>query len=237
MYGWRGKIGVIIPSLNCTMEPELNKMVPIGVAIFATRLLLERGVPDQLERMAADTEKAADLLKTADVNGILYGCTSGSLIKGVGWDLEIIRRIEDRTGIPTMTTSTAVIEAFKELKVKSAAVATPYIDSVNKIEKDFFEAHGVKVLNIEGLGYTKGEEIHKESSETAYIFAKKVNRKGADCLFISCTDFASVEALSLLERDLEKPVMSSNTVSLWAILKKMGIKGQIDGYGEILRRL
>jgi maleate isomerase len=237
MYGWRGKIGIIIPSLNCTMEPELNKMVPNGVAVFATRLLLEKGIPDQLERMAADTEKAADLLKTADVTGILYGCTSGSLIKGVGWDLEIIRRIEERTGIRTTTTSTAVIEAFKELNVKCAAVATPYIDSVNQIEKDFFEAHGVKVVNIEGLGYTTGGELHKESSETAYIFAKKADRKEADCLFISCTDFAAIEALDILERDLGKPVMSSNTVSLWAILKKMGIKERIDGYGEILRRL
>jgi maleate cis-trans isomerase len=93
------------------------------------------------------------------------------------------------------------------------------------------------VVNIEGLGYTKGEELHKESPESAYAFAKKVDRKEADCLFISCTDFAAVEAINFLERDLGKPVMSSNTVSLWAMLKKMGIKERIDGYGEILRRL
>lgn len=237
MYGWRGKIGVILPSLNNVMEPELNKMAPQGIAVYATRLLLQQGLPDDLERMAADTEHAADLLKTADVDGILYGCTSGSLVKGVGWDVEIVKRIEGRTGIPTTTTSTAVIEAFKELGVESVAVATPYIDPVNKIEKDFFEGHGVKVVNIEGLGYTKGEELHRESPETAYGFAKRVNRREADCLFISCTDFATVEILNLLEEDLGKPVMSSNTASLWSILKKMGIRGRIDGYGEILRHL
>jgi maleate isomerase len=237
MYGWRGKIGVILPSLNNTMEPEFYKMAPKGIAVYATRLLLGRGVPEELEKMAADTEKAADLLKTADVTGILYGCTSGSLIKGVGWDLEIIRRIEERTGILTTTTSTAVIEAFRELGVKSVSVATPYIDQVNNIEKEFFEAHGVKVVNIRGLGYTKGEELHRESPETAYAFAKQVFRKEADCLFISCTDFAAIEILNLLEQDLGKPAMSSNTASLWAILKKMGIRDRMDGYGEILRRL
>lgn len=237
MYGWRGKVGIIIPSLNNTMEPEFNKMAPRGVAVYATRLLLERGLPDDLGKMATDTEKAADLLKTADVTGIVYGCTSGSLIKGVGWDLEIIRRIEERTGVLTTTTSTAVVEALKELKVKSVAVATPYIEEVNKLEKDFIEAHGVKVVNIQGLGYTKGEELHKESPETAYIFAKKVSRPEADCLFISCTDFASIEILNLLEQDLGKPAFSSNTASLWAILKKMSIKERIDEYGEILRRL
>ena len=86
MYGWRAKIGIIIPSLNNTMEPEFNKMAPRGVAVYATRLLLEKGLPENLEGLATDTEKAADLLKTADVTGIVYGCTSGSLIKGVGWD-------------------------------------------------------------------------------------------------------------------------------------------------------
>jgi len=237
MYGWRAKIGIIIPSLNNTMEPEFNKMVPRGVAVYATRLLLEKGLPKNLEKLATDTEVASDLIKTADVTGILYGCTSGSLIKGVGWDQEIIRRIESRTGIPATTTATAVVEAFRELKVKTVAVATPYVDEVNRIEKDFFEAHGVKVVHIQGLGYTKGGELHRESPETAYLFARKVDRPEADCLFISCTDFAAIEVLNTLEQDLGKPAMSSNTVSLWAILKKLGIKERIDDFGEILRHL
>jgi len=237
MYGWRAKIGIIIPSLNNTMEPELNRIAPRGVAVYCTRLLLEKGLPDNLEKLATDTEKAADLLKTADVTGILYGCTSGSLIKGAGWDHEIIRRIESRVGIPATTTSTAVIEAFKELKVKSVAVATPYVDEVNRIEKDFFEAHGVKVVHIQGLGYTTGEELHKESPESAYLFARKADRKEAECLFISCTDFAAIEVLNVLEQDLGKPVMSSNTASLWGILKKLEVKERIEDFGEILRHL
>jgi len=237
MYGWRAKIGLIVPSLNNTMEPELNKMAPSGVAIYATRLLLEKGLPENMEKMATDTEQATDLLKTADVTGILYGCTSGSLIKGLGWDQEIIRRMEDRTGVPATTTSTAVIEAFKELGVKSVAVATPYVEAVNKIEKDFFEAHGITVVNIEGLGYTTGGELHRESPETAYAFAREVNREGADCLFISCTDFATIEVLNVLEQDMNKPAMSSNTASLWSMLRKLGIRDRIDDYGEILRRL
>jgi len=237
MYGWRAKIGIIIPSLNNTMEPELNRIAPRGVAVYCTRLLLEKGLPDNLEKLATDTEKAADLLKTADVTGILYGCTSGSLIKGTGWDQEIIRRIESRAGIPATTTSTAVIEAFKELKVKSVAVATPYVEEVNRIERDFFEAHGVKVVHIQGLGYTTGGELHKESPESAYLFARKVDRKEAECLFISCTDFAAIDILNVLEQDLGKPVMSSNTASLWGILKKLEIKERIEDFGEILRHL
>ena len=237
MYGWRGKVGLIIPSLNCAMEPEFNKMVPDGIAVYATRILLEKGLPEELEKMAGGAEEAAALLKTANVTGIIYGCTSGSVIKGVAWDHEITRKIESRTGIPTITPSTAAIEAFQALKATSVAVATPYIEDVNRIERDFFEAHGMIVVDIQGLGYTRGEELQREPPETAYLLARKVDRKEAECIFISCTAFCTIEIINLLEQDLGKPVMSSNTVSLWGILKRMGVKERIEGFGEILRRL
>jgi len=237
MYGWRGKIGLIIPSLNNTMEPEFYKMVPEGVAVYGTRVFLEEGLPNELQKMADDIEKATDLLRSAGVNAILYGCTSGSLIKGPGWDQQIIKRIEERSGISATTTSTAIIEAFRELRVKKVSVATPYVDSVNKAEKEFFESHGIKVINIEGLQYTTGKELHRESPETTYTFAKGVCRPEADCLLISCTDFPSIEVIDILEQDTGKPVISSNTASLWGILRKMTIRKCIDGYGELLRRL
>jgi maleate isomerase len=237
VYGWRGKVGLITPSINCAMEPEFNKMVPNGVAVYATRILLEKGLPEELEKMAGGAEQAAALLKTANVTGIIYGCTSGSVIKGVSWDHEIIREIESRAGVPAITPSTAAIEAFHELKISSVAVATPYIDVVNRIEKEFFEDSGVKVINIQGLQYTNGEELQREAPETAYFLARKVDRKEAECIFISCTAFRTIEVINLLEQDLGKPVMSSNTVSLWGILKRIGVKERIEGFGEILRHL
>ena len=237
MYSWRARIGLILPSLNATMEPEFYRMIPDGVAVHTTRLLLEEGTPDKLEKMAEDSAKAAKMLATADVDAIMYGCTSGSLIKGVGWDLEIIKMIEDATGIPTTTTSTAVIQAFRELGVTKVAVGTPYIDPVNDMEKVFFEGNGVEVVNIEGLGFTQGCDLHGVPRGKAYAFGKSVDRPEAQCVFISCTDFHAIHELQALERDCGKPAMSSNTASLWAILKKAGVREPIDGFGEILRRL
>lgn len=235
MYGWRAKVGLIIPSLNITMEPEFSWMAPDGVSFHATRVLLERGTPEQLEKMAGEAEGAARLLATAGVDLIVYGCTSGSLIKGLGWDRQIIQTIESATGIPAFTTSTAVIEAFQFMEVSRVSVGTPYIDEVNRIEREFFEGHGVKVVHIEGLGYTRGEELHAEPPETAYRLGKKVDRPEADCVFLSCTDFKTIEIIGTLERDLKKPVMSSNTVTMWAVLKRLGIRDEIGDYGKLLR--
>lgn len=237
MYGWRARIGLIIPSLNTTIEPEFNYLAPQGISVHVTRLLFEKGTADDLEKMAEDTDKAAHLLATACVDVIAYACTTGSLVKGLGWDREIIDVIERQTGIPATTTSTAAIQAFSELGVKRVAVATPYIQELNDKEKAFFEGHGVEVVNIEGLGYTTGEDLDREPPATAYKLARRVDRPAAECVFVSCTGFKSIEVLDVLERDIGKPVLCSNTVTLWAVLKRLGLKEPIAGFGEILRRL
>lgn len=237
MYGWRGKIGLILPSLNNTMEYELNKMKPEGVLILATRLLLEKGMPDNLEKMTEQIDQAADLLKTADIDCILFACTSGSFIKGVDWDKEFIQRIEKKTGIPTTTTVNSVVEVFELLQVKSISVVTPYIDDINEIERNFFEGLGFKVNCIEGLQCVTGEQLHRLPSTTAYELACRTCHPASNAIFISCTDFASIEVVDSLEKDTGKPVITSNTASLWAALRKIGVNESIYGYGEILTLL
>jgi maleate cis-trans isomerase len=42
MYGWRTRIGVIVPSCNVTLEPEFYRMVPEGISVhFASARILE----------------------------------------------------------------------------------------------------------------------------------------------------------------------------------------------------
>jgi maleate cis-trans isomerase len=38
-----------------------------------------------------------------------------------------------------------------------------------------------------------------------------------------------------LEKELEVPVISSNTATLWAMMKKAGYKRKIEGYGRLLQ--
>lgn len=80
----------MIPSVNTTIEPEFNAMKPEGVSIHITRLLFRSGTKEDLERMAEDTETAAELLTSAGVSIVAYACTTGSLVGGVGWDQELI---------------------------------------------------------------------------------------------------------------------------------------------------
>lgn len=233
MYGWKARIGLMIPSANTIIEPEFNAMKPEGISVHATRLMLRVATVEALERMAEDTERAARLLATAGVSIIAYGCTTGSLIRGLGWDQELIRRIESIAGVPATTTATAVLRAFKNLRINTVAIATPYSEELNRCEQTFFEAHGVRVVNMKGLELY-GENMRGSSIETTFNLASEVNTPEAEAVFISCTNFKSITVIEELERNLQKPVFSSNTATMWDVLKRLGIREPIKGYGKLL---
>ena len=44
MYGWRARIGLIIPANNVVIEPEFYKMMPEGVCVFSARIMGSSGI-------------------------------------------------------------------------------------------------------------------------------------------------------------------------------------------------
>lgn len=245
MYGWKGRIGLLIPSRNTTLEPEFNRMAPGGVSIHAARMALKEPSPAALMEMEKEVYKAASMIMAVNPGVIVVGCTSGSFIKGLGYDQKLIKKIHGLTQAKAITTSTAVIEALKLLKVTKVAVATPYTEEVNEKEREFIEAHGIRVTRIKGLGYSKPVKAYPLASQpvsgigllepsVAYNLAQDVDTPEADGIFISCTNFRTVEIIEALEKNMGKPVVTSNQASMAMALRVMGIKERVIGFGSLL---
>jgi maleate isomerase len=190
---------------------------------------------ESLMEMARHANESARLLAMTKPDLIMFGCTSGSLILGVGWDQEIIKGIQESTGIQAQTTSTAVIAALEAVQARRVAIATPYIDEVNEREQRFLEGHGFSVVGLKGLGIVKSEDIARVSPSAVYDFARSSDRTDADALFISCTNFRTREVIDRLEEELGKPVVTSNQASLWMSLKAIGKAQALSSGGRLLR--
>ncbi len=237
MYGWRGRIGLIVPSSNTTMEPEFYKMIPAGVSVHTARVHLENVTIKELERMEEELLYAARLLATAKVDIIVFGCTTGSLIKGLGYDTKLSNMIRETVGIKAITTATAVVEALKQLNAKNIALATPYIEEVTKREEAFLEGNGFNVVDSRSLGIKENIVIGMQHPIIVYRLVKELKTNEADVVFISCTNLRTIEIIRKLELDLKKPVISSNTATLWYTLKQLNIKDVQGDYGIIFSYL
>ena len=97
--------------------------------------------------------------------------------------------------------------------------------------------HGITTLHIEGLALSQTGELRNTGPEVAYSLAKKVNRDEAQAIFLSCTNFRTIELISALEQELKKPVISSNTATLWDALRRLKIKEPVLGYGQIFHNI
>jgi maleate isomerase len=150
---------LIVPASGFPVDFEFHKKVPEGVAVISTRVPLEEVTPKGLIKMGTYVEEAASLLVKAKPDIIVFACTSGSLVKGIGYDKEIIENIIRRTGISATTTASAVIEGLNILGVKRIAITTPYSEEVNRVEKSFMERSAFEVVSIAGLGIEDTTEI------------------------------------------------------------------------------
>jgi len=242
MYGHRARIGLIVPSSNTVCEQEVAALCPEGVAAYAARVLFEPTL-DGLKAMKNHVERASLELSSEGICRIIaFCCTVGSLLGGVEAEKEILHLIEQRAGIPAITTATAVSAAFEVLHVKRVAVATPYTSEINRNEKESLELRGLHVTEIKGYHDSlpphelRNDMIGRLLPQKAYEMGLRVNGKDNQAIFISCTNFRAIEIIEQLERETGKPVISSNQATLWHALRKLGIEDSIQGFGRLLEQ-
>ena len=237
MYGWRGRIGLLVPTGNSVMEPEFQRMAPEGVTTHANRVELRDVTPESLRRMEADTARAARGIASVRVGVIAFGCTSGSFVGGRGYDERLRRLIEEATGVPATTASGAVLRALRLLGVRRIALVTPYTEEVTRLEVAFLEANGFEVTASSAGGLVEVADMQECPPWTAYRRAREVDDSRAEAVFVSCTGFRTIEMIAELEADLGKPVVTSNQALFADCLRILGI-GEIAGdFGSVVSRM
>jgi maleate isomerase len=227
------RLGLLIPSSNTTMEQEFRIMLPREASIHAARIRLREVAVNELIGMEREIEREALKLADADVDVIGFGCTSGSLAKGLGHDEEIVKRITRVTKKPAVATAGAVVEALRSLGFSKISVATPYTEEINVLERRFLKQNGFSIEKMAGLNLIDNLKIARLRPETVFNLAKKVNSVSAESVFLSCTNMPTIDVIAKLEKTFAKPVVSSNIATLWAMLKRTGFSLKTGNYGKL----
>lgn len=235
MYGVNGTIGLIVPSNNTVVEREFNRLLPEGYGVVSTRMWNTRTDAEDLASMPNDAEGGARLLSTAEPGVVAFACTAGSFLEGVEWERALHDRLEVAAGCPAVTTSGAFVAALDLLSVRRAVLATPYPDDINERERAYMESRGISVTAVGGLGIEESVRIGQCRPEAARDLVRSIDTSGADGVFISCTNFRTIDVLEDLENELGMPVVSSNQATLWQCLSVLGHREPLEDSGQLLR--
>ncbi len=236
MYGWRARIGLLVPSINTTMEPELWSLAPQGVSVHTARIAGGReGTPETLRNMELEARRAAEPLSMVEPKVVIYACTSGSFFEGPAWNQKICDELAAISKCPTITTAGAMVAALQHGGLKRIDVVTPYVELTNERLKSFLGACGVSVNRLGTFDMLDMFDHAKIQPEEIYRKVKETVTPESDGVFIACTQLRAMEVVDMLERDLGKPVYSAVQASAWQAFRILGIDPGIGHLGSLLR--
>jgi maleate isomerase len=228
------RIGLLLPSSNSVQEPDFASVLPKNITLHIARMGLSTVEAASTLRIVQEIETESRKLADVDVDVIVFAATAPSSRNGVGYDRELVARITAASGKPATTASTALLEALHTLSAKRIVLGAPWSEAVNQTAAAFIEANGVKVLAQEALGIVRNLDIGLLDAQTAYDVGRRVDRPDADAVMLACGNWTTFAVIDRLERDLGKPVLTTNQVSLWHALKIMG-GAPLHGLGVLPR--
>ncbi len=221
------RIGLVVLSTDHTTEIEFARQIsPLGVEIFTSRVAFSNPTtPQRLRAMAPNINaSAASILPDTHLDVVYYACTSGAVHIG---NQKIIDAVQaEKPDAEVITPVTAAIEAFKFLNIKNVALMTPYLAQTSADLAPCFELEGgVNIVRHCYLGLGDDREMARLDANTLTRAAIAADHSDADAMFISCTALRAVEVAGAIEKEIGKPVITSNQAAIWQTLRLVGVEG------------
>jgi maleate isomerase len=230
------KIGLIALASDYMIEKDFIRIIKDKkVDFFVNRIecfnpLTKENLIKMSEKV---TEVTKDILPNEKIDCVAYGCTSGTIAAGYE---AIEKKIKNAKPEAIVTTpSTASIKALKKLNIKKIAIFTPYSKKLNDEVLDFFKNENFEIKANSYFNIESDIDIGKVDPNYLYEVLSKMDLKGADALFVSCTALPALSIIDKLEKKLNITVLSSNQTLIWDTLNSIKNKETTKGFGKIFK--
>jgi maleate isomerase len=244
IFGFRMKFGIVTPSTNTVLQPQMEALRPPGVTNQISRMHISNAdlhTASDFKRMLSEVntalEAAVDCIMTCEPGHLILGISGESVWGGGLSAVEAIRkRIASRAGgIGITMPADALSAALRVYGVRQrVAIITPYHQS----------AHDNVVGLFRDIGYEVGRAKHLQRQKPTDIAATPEAELRHAVLDLESSDIEAIVQLGAnlpmwrvaveAERWLSKPVLSVNTVTYWHALRSCGIKDRIPSEGRLL---
>lgn len=229
------RVGLLLPSSNSTQEPEFAQMLPRSVSLHVTRMTLNRIDAESTLSIVSELDKESRKLADAQVDVVVLAATAPSTRMGKGYDTQLMRRMEEASGKPATTAATAMLDAYSALGVRRVALAAAWSETTNRWVAAFLEAHGIEVVSQVAMGVESNNEVGRLHPQTAFDHGLKADRPEADAIFLACGNWWTAAIVEDLENAAGKPVLTTNNMTVWHALQKIGVRESVPGFGRLLR--
>lgn len=233
--GQRARIGLIVLQTDQTIEHEFAKLIPRdGVALYHARIPNAMEVsPETLRQMQRDLPATAALLPASfGFDAVGYACTSGATMIGEARVDEMIRAVHPRA--KTSNPISACKAALSALGLRRIALVTPYPPEVTVEMQANLRDAGYDTVAVASFNQSDDFTVARISSESIRDAAVTIGaRDDVEGVFVSCTSLRALEVIEAAEAQINKPVLASNQVLAWHLMRLAGLSDLPSGAGRL----
>ncbi|MFI1165270.1 decarboxylase [Streptomyces sp. NPDC020801] len=180
--------------------------------------------------------KGVEALRLAGAEAVVWASTSGSFAHGWQGAHEQVRTLARTAGMPASSTSFAFVHAVPEVGARRVAVAATYPEDVTALFADFLRAGGLEVVAAHSAGITTAAEVAGWDEPEILALARAADTARAEAVLLPDTALHTASHIATLEKDLGKPVLTANQVTVWEALRLTDRRVNAPGLGALFTR-
>lgn len=242
VLGWRRLLGVVAPSTNTVVQPDMERMRPKGVTNHFSRIYVEDPVALSNEDFIAGTtaiaENTMDAVRsvmTCRPDYLVLGMSAITFYGGAQGSIDFKRKVEEVAGIGASTGAESIAAALRAYgNVKTVSFVSPYYPVANAEVRRFLEESGFQVVRDVPLQCRCWTDIAKVTPERLREVIDHLDGPEVDAVVQVGTNLSMVDLAAEQEAARGKPVIAINAATYWHALRACGIDDRIDGVGRLL---
>ncbi|WP_431930003.1 hypothetical protein [Nonomuraea jabiensis] len=260
----RGRVGLVVPPSNPTVEPETTRLLGPGYAVHTTRFSVSHQ-PLRARLQAYNRELAGKIAsfgelvarhprspatqptatqptarngkerETETLDALLMACSGSRYLLGAQQDDDDCAALSAHFGLPVATATLATRQVLRRLDTRDLVLASPYEEWLTEQARQYWRRAGWRVRVVTIRAGTRYAPYEVGTAELVEQVTRARLPHDA-VLLCTGTGMATRQALPALGDGNNRILLTTNLCSAWWLIHQVGLAPD-DGLPWALRRL
>jgi maleate isomerase len=218
------RVGLLTPSANPAVEPELRDLLPPRVALHATRLPVMPGTTLEQRNAAYPAAMAESLRDFGDLalDAVVIGITGPSYALAPDQDAALQDRLSAEAGRPVLLAARAIAQALAALGRPKLLLFSPYPGWLTERAERYWRASGLDL--VASFKVSETFRAYEMSPEEVADGLARLAPPADAAVLLSGTGMPTLDAMAWMQARIGVPMVSSNLACAFAACRALGLK-------------